>query len=68
MTRAELATEIELLRPIITNIIGFHDLAEQEDVPLTPLQRVIYGAHVYAAGVELADRLCRLIHAMNEDR
>lgn len=68
MTRAELVAEIGRMRPVIMDIIGFHDLAEREDVRLTHLQRTIYEARVYAGGVELAGRLHRLIVLMEEDR
>lgn len=65
MNRTALASEIEGLRPILRDVIGFHQLAENENISLTPLQRTVYEARVYAAGVELADRLNRLIHTMD---
>ena len=57
MNRTALASEIERLRPILCDVIGFHELAENESISLTPLQRTVYEARVYAAGVELGSGL-----------
>ncbi|MCV0395081.1 MAG: hypothetical protein K5872_02615 [Rhizobiaceae bacterium] len=54
------------VRALVTEIIGFHDLAEREDHPPTGLQRTIYDAHVYASGVTLALTLNELA-ACGED-
>lgn len=42
----------------VTNIVGFHDLAETPGI--TELQRLEYDAQVYAGGVELARRIIAL--------
>jgi len=47
------------IRRMVTNIVGFHDLVENEQVQLTPVKRVQYEAHVYANGVALARLLLR---------
>lgn len=65
MTRNELAAEIIALRPLVTNVIGFHYLAEMGNVDQTPLKRTIYDARIYANGVILAEQLQRIIDAIN---
>jgi hypothetical protein len=57
------------LRPLCTNILGFHDLSEAEPAEeLTDARRVMYEAQVYAGAIELARRVNRIVDALEGHR
>ena len=56
------------LRPLCTNILGFHGLSEAVPAEeLTGARRLMYEAQVYAGAVELARRVTRIIKASEVD-
>ena len=68
MTDDELAQAFAALRPLVTNIIGFHELAEDEDHPPLPADRIRYEAHVYGGGLALAMAVLRIADALDSRR
>ncbi|MFF9554109.1 MULTISPECIES: hypothetical protein [Methylobacterium] len=69
MSDEELFEAFYELRPLCTNIIGFHDLSEVGPVEeLTDARRVIYDAQIYAGAIELARRVTRIIDALKAHR
>lgn len=66
MSDEELAQAFKALRPIVTNIVGFHALSENENIRPSPVAMLNYQAQVYAGGVELARRVLAIADALNE--
>lgn len=53
----QLAIAVLELRPTVTNLLGFHELSNDQARPPTPSQRATYESHMQASGIELARRL-----------
>lgn len=64
MTREELAGRLCRMQPQITNVIGFHDLLDDDSLKLTPLQTMTYEVHFTASGLALAHGLLQIIREL----
>ncbi|WP_293854762.1 hypothetical protein [uncultured Alsobacter sp.] len=65
MTEDEILADYAALRTLVTNVIGFHELAEN-DYPNNSLDQLKANAYVYADGHVLARRVFSLSQRLDE--
>ena len=61
MDMDRLARTILELRPLVLNVHGFHDLATDASLALTPEKRAEYEAQARASAAELASRMLAIM-------
>jgi len=64
MDRADLCRQLCLLRPEITNIIGFYDLLYEQSRELTPFQRMTFEAHFATSSHKLAFDVMHIVNRL----
>jgi len=64
MDRAELCRQLCLLRPEITNIIGFYELLYEQSEELTSFQRMTFEAHFATSSHKLAFDVMHIVNRL----
>lgn len=67
MTEKDVMDAMAQIRRTATNVIGFHALAEADDIAQRPEARLQYEAQVYAGGVALAVQISKLMESLRPE-